>query len=164
MTAIHAAVLVSALLCSLVAGFLFAFAVVVMPGIRSLDDGGFLRAFQVIDSVIQKGQPLFIVVWVGSALALLATAVLGIWSLSGANRALLIAAAVLYLGCVQLPTAVINIPMNNAVQRLELGSMDDAARMGARAGFEARWNQWNSFRTIVAILATTMLLIVLLRM
>jgi uncharacterized membrane protein len=164
MTAIHAAVLVSALLCSLVAGFLFAFAVAVMPGIRSLDDGGFLRAFQVIDSVIQKGQPLFIFVWVGSALALLATAVLGIWSLSGANRVLLSAAAVLYLGCVQLPTAVINIPMNNAVQRLELGSMDDAARLRARLGFEARWNQWNVFRTTAAILATTMLLIVLLRM
>jgi hypothetical protein len=27
----------------------FACAAVVMPGIRSLDDGGFLRAFQVID-------------------------------------------------------------------------------------------------------------------
>ena len=34
------------LLCSLVAGFLFAFAVVVMPGIKSLGDGEFLRAFQ----------------------------------------------------------------------------------------------------------------------
>jgi uncharacterized membrane protein len=164
MTAIHVAMVVSALLCSLVAGFLFAFAVVIMPGIKSLDDGAFVRAFQVIDGVIQKGQPLFILVWVGSALSLLATAVLGIWSLSGANRALLIAAAVVYLGCVQLPTAVINIPLNNAVQRLDPGSMDAAARTRARADFEARWNRWNVFRTVGAAVATTMLLIVLLRM
>ena len=46
-------------LCSLVAGLLFAFAVVVMPGLRSLDDGGFIRAFQAIDRVIQNNQPLF---------------------------------------------------------------------------------------------------------
>ena len=164
MTAIHVGVVVSALLCSLVAGFLFAFAVVIMPGIKSLDDGAFVRAFQVIDGVIQKGQPLFILVWVGSALSLLATAVLGIWSLNGANRALLIAAAVVYLGCVQLPTAAINIPLNNAVQRLDVGSMDAAARTRARADFEARWNRWNMFRTACAAVATTMLLLVLLRM
>jgi uncharacterized membrane protein len=163
-TAIQAAVLVSALLCSLVAGFLFAFAVVIMPGIRNLDDGGFLRAFQVIDGVIQKGQPLFILVWVGSALSVLATAVLGVWSLNGANRALLIAAAVMFLGCVQLPTFAINVPMNNTVQRLELGSMDAAARTRVRSDFEARWNQWNAFRTVVAMVATATLLIVLLKM
>ena len=33
--------LLAALLCSLVAGFLFAFAFVVMPGLWSLDDGPF---------------------------------------------------------------------------------------------------------------------------
>jgi uncharacterized membrane protein len=164
MTAIQAAVLVSALLCALVAGIVFAFAVVIMPGIRSLDDGAFLRAFQVIDGVIQKGQPLFIAVWVGSALSLLATAVLGVWSLSGANRVLLIAAAAVYLGCVQLPTAAINVPMNNALQRLDLGSMDGAARARARTDFEGRWNRWNAFRTMFAVVAATMLLIVLLRM
>jgi uncharacterized membrane protein len=163
MTAIHVALVASALLCSLVAGFIFAFAAVIMPGIRNLDDGGFLRAFQVIDGVIQKGQPIFILVWVGSALSLLATAVLSIWSLSGANRALVIAAAVVFLGGVQLPTATINIPLNNAVQRLDIGAMDAPARTRARAGFEARWNRWNLFRTVVAVVATTMLLIVLLR-
>jgi hypothetical protein len=36
---------------------LFAFAVVVMPGVGRLDDGGFIRGFQVIDRVIQNRQP-----------------------------------------------------------------------------------------------------------
>ena len=43
-----AALLLATLLCALVADFLFAFAVVVMPGIATLDDAGFLRGFQVI--------------------------------------------------------------------------------------------------------------------
>ena len=72
-------------LCALVAGFLFAFAAVVMPGIGSLDDGRFIRAFQVIDRVIQRNQPLFVLVWVGSVPALIAAAALGIWALSGAD-------------------------------------------------------------------------------
>ena len=37
--------LLSAFLCSLVAGFLFAYAIVIMPGIRVLDDKQFIRAF-----------------------------------------------------------------------------------------------------------------------
>lgn len=76
------ALFAGALLCSLVAGFLFAFAVVVMPGIKRLDDAGFLRAFQVIDGVIQRGQPLFGLIWVGSVLAVLVAGVLGFWGSS----------------------------------------------------------------------------------
>ena len=70
MTIYQALLMMATFLCSLVAGFLFAFAVVIMPGIRRLDDGGFIRGFQVIDRVIQNNQPLFIFVWVGSALSL----------------------------------------------------------------------------------------------
>ena len=47
MTVFQVVLMMATFLCSLVAGFLFAFAAVVMPGIRSLDDGGFIRAFQV---------------------------------------------------------------------------------------------------------------------
>ena len=41
--------ILATLLCSLVAGFLFAFATVVMPGIKTLNDREFIRAFQVIE-------------------------------------------------------------------------------------------------------------------
>ena len=58
------------LLCSLVTGFVFAFAVVAMPGIGTLDDREFLRAVQAMDGVIPKNQPIFIVVWVGSVVTL----------------------------------------------------------------------------------------------
>src|SRR5262245_31693339 len=59
MTVFEVFLILATVLCSLVAGFLFAFATVVMPGIKSLDDGSFIRAFQAIDGVIQKGAPRF---------------------------------------------------------------------------------------------------------
>lgn len=155
--------LAATFLCSLVAGFLFAFAAVVMPGIRNLDDGGFIRAFQVIDRVIQDNQPLFVLVWVGSVAAVIAAAVLGIWALSGADRLLLIAVAVVYLVCVQLPTAAINIPLNNTLQRLNTGAMDEQALGRAREAFEPRWNRWNVIRTVCASLASLLLMLLLAR-
>jgi uncharacterized membrane protein len=162
-TVFDAVLVLATFLCSLVAGFLFAFATVVMPGIRSLDDGGFIRAFQVIDRVIQNNQPLFVFVWVGSVLALIAAGVVGTWALSGADRLLIIVAALVHLLCVQLPTITINIPMNNALQKLDPDSMDETTRKRAREAFEARWNRWNAIRTACASLASILLMLLLLR-
>jgi uncharacterized membrane protein len=47
------ALILATFLCSLVAGFLFAFAIVAMPGIRRLNDREFIKAFQVMDRIIQ---------------------------------------------------------------------------------------------------------------
>jgi uncharacterized membrane protein len=162
-TIFYAVLLLATFLCSLVAGLLFAFAAVVMPGIRSLDDGGFIRAFQVIDRVIQNNQLLFLFVWVGSVLALIAAALLGIWALNGADRLLIIVAALLYLLCVQLPTFAINIPMNNEVQKLDPDSMNETMRKRAREAFEPRWNRWNAIRTACASLASILLMILCMR-
>jgi uncharacterized membrane protein len=147
----------------LAAGFLFAFAVVIMPGLRSLDDGDFIRAFQVIDRVIQNNQPLFIFVWAGSVLALVGAAVLGLWALSGADRLLVVVAALVYLLCVQLPTVTINIPLNNELKRLDLGTMNETTRKRARDDFEPRWNRWNATRAACASVASLLLMLLLIR-
>jgi uncharacterized membrane protein len=157
------ALIVATLLCTLVAGFVFAFAVVVMPGIRKLGDGEFLRAFQVMDRVIQNSQPVFMLVWMGSVLALLASAALGFGQLDGVGRFLVIAALLLYVLGVQLPTAMINIPLNNMVQTLTISDMDETAQNAARLEFESRWNRSNVTRTVFASLVSILLLILLLR-
>jgi len=154
----------AAFLYSLVAGFLFAFAVVVMPGIGDLGDGESLRAFQVMDRVIQNNQPIFMLVWMGSVVALLASAALGFGQLDGTGRLLIISAALVFLLGVQLPTATINIPLNNAVQSLEIDAMDETALEVARQDFESRWNYWNSIRTVLASLVSALLIILLLRL
>ena len=148
-------------LCSLVAGYLFAFAIVAMPGIRNLNDREFIRAFQVMDRVIQNNQPLFVLVWVGSVVALVASVVLGIGQLDGAGRLLIILAALAYLLGVQLPTVTINIPLNNKLQTLDVDAMNETTQKTARKDFEPRWNRWNSIRTAIASLASALLIILL---
>lgn len=154
------ALIVATFLSSLVAGLLFVFAVVVMPGLKHLPDRAFIRAFQVMDGVIQNNQPLFVVVWVGSALALVTTALFGIGQL-GAVRLLVIVAALVYLLGVQLPTATINIPLNNGLQSLDLDTMNETAWKTARQAFEPRWNRWNAIRATLASLASILLITVL---
>ena len=158
------ALLVATFLCSLVAGLLFVFAVVVMPGIGNLNDREFIRAFQVMDRVIQKNQPLFMLVWVGSVVALVTAAVLGIGQLDGAARLLIIFAALAYLVGVQLPTVTINIKLNNKLQTLDVDAMNETTPAAARKDFEPRWNQWNSFRAVFASLASALLIALLFRL
>jgi uncharacterized membrane protein len=155
--------MLAAFLCSLVAGFLFAFAVVVMPGIGRLDDGAFIRGFQAIDGVIQKNQPLFLFVWVGSMPAVLTAAVLGGSALNGLDRVLILFAAAVYFLCVQLPTVAINIPLNGALQKVDVGALAGTERRRTRDQFEARWNRWNIFRTGSASVSSLALLWLLLR-
>lgn len=154
---------VATVLCSLVAGFLFAFAVVVMPGIGRLPDREFVRAFQEVDGVIQRGQPLFGLVWLGSALAL-AVGIGLAWQVGGTTRlALLIVGAAYFLG-VQLPTIAVNIPLNNGLQALDIEGADDDTVREARHRFEARWNRWNVMRTVFAVLGAAGLSLVLLQL
>jgi len=153
--------ILATLLCALTTGLLFTFAVVTMPGIKSLNDGEFIRAFQVMDGVIQNNHPLFILVWLGSVVALLLTAVFGFGQLDMVGNAILLTATALYLLGVQLPTGVINVPLNNQLQTLDVGKMTKAAQAMARLTFEPRWNRWNRMRTAVATLVTTLLILLL---
>ena len=61
----------SILSCSLVTGFIFTYAIVVLPGFSKLDHKEYIRAFQVTDEVIQNNQPLFMLTWIGSILSVL---------------------------------------------------------------------------------------------
>jgi uncharacterized membrane protein len=163
MTFLQFVLLCAALSCSLVSGLLLAFAIVVMPGIAKLDDREFIRAFRLIDGVIQNNQPAFVFLWVGSVVTVLAAAVLGIWQLRGSDRLLIVAAALVYLVGVQAPTARINVPLNNQLQKLDLDSLDESTLKRARDDFEGRWNGWNRIRTACSVSACVLLLIALMR-
>ena len=151
-------------LCALTAGFVFAFASVVMPGIGKLGDRAFIRSFQVIDGVIQAGQPVFSMVWMGSVVAILLSAVMGTLQLDGLERALVVISAFVYVLGVQVPTFRINIPLNNTLQTMDVDATDEDALASARSAFENRWNRWNSIRTVNAALVSVALMVVLLRL
>ena len=157
------ALALAAFFCTLVAGFLFAFTVVVMPGIRNLGDREFLRAFQEMDGVIQRGHPLFGVVWLGSVLVLVIGLALGLGQVVGLDKVLLALAGGVYLAGVQLPTFIVNVPLNNEVQAMDVDVANEAACRSARERFEPRWNRWNMIRTALAALTSAMLILLLIR-
>lgn len=164
MDLLHTTIVVSTLLCSLVAGFVFAFASVAMPGIKSLNDHDFLQAFKAMDRVIQNSQPIFMLVWVGSVVASVISVLLSFWWLDGIDRLLIIFASAIYLLGVQLPTATINIPLNNQLQAQNLDTLTEPLLHETRNSFEPRWIRWNLIRTFFAILTSALLIILLLRL
>ena len=142
--------IVSTLLCALVTGFIFTYAVVVMPGFAKLDDRDFIRAFQVTDGVIQNNQPLFMLAWVGSIVSVVATMILGFIELHGIERWTVFAIGFVYLLGVQGITIRIHLPLNNRLQRLEIDEMDPESLSKERNKFETRWNYFNNIRTLIA--------------
>ena len=153
--------IVATFLCSVVGGFLMAFSIVVMPGIKNLSDGEFIRTFQAIDRVIQNGQVIFMIFWVGSIFALIITAILGIEKLDMLGWVLMISAILIYLAGVQVPTVRINVPLNNKLQTIDVESITPAEQKTAREDFESKWVRWNVIRTAFSNL-TALLLIILL--
>ena len=160
----QAALILSTFLCSLVAGFLFAYAIVIMPGIKNLNDREFIRAFQVTDRIIQNNQPIFILVWVGSAIAVIISAVFGVGQLQGVDFFLLALATLMYIFGVQLSTIVIHLPLNNKLQTLDVDVMNETDLKVARNEFEPRWNTANIVRTAISGCVSALLIILLFRL
>lgn len=164
MDLIQSIVAVSILLCSLIAGFLLAFAIVVMPGIKTLNDHAYLQAFKVIDRVIQNNQLVFMVLWMGSVLAVLVLVVVSFFRLDGIDLVLVIAATAFYVFGVQFPTAIINVPLNNELQKQDLDAQTASELQKARKAFEPRWVRWNTIRTVLASLTSVLLIFLMSRL
>ena len=153
--------MLSILLCSLVAGLMFGFAVVVMPGIAKLPDRDYLISFKQMDGIIQNNQPAFMLVWVGSVVSIIVASILGVQNLVTSQTNLLWLALGFYLLGVQLPTARFNIPLNNALQNMDLMTSEASELATFRLNFETQWNRWNRFRVFNAIVSVMIMIFLL---
>ena len=148
-------------LCSLVSGFIFTYAIIVMPGLSNLNDKEFIRAFQVTDAVIQNNQPIFMLTWIGSIVSLLSTILTSIISFGLSDTWLVVLFSVVYLLGVQGITISIHIPLNNQIQKVLIEELNDEAIKDERVKFERKWNFFNNIRTSISISVTLILLIIL---
>ena len=151
----------SILSCSLVGGFIFTYAIVVMPGLSNLNDKDFLRAFQITDAVIQNNQPLFSFTWIGSIVAALTTILVSLVSVGLSETWLIVLVGVAYLLGVQGITVAIHLPLNNHIQKVKIEELNDKMLADERLKFETKWNFYNNIRTVVAISVSLLLLILL---
>ena len=151
----------SILTCSLVTGFIFTYAIIVMPGLSKLSDKEFLKAFQVTDAVIQNKQPIFMVIWVGSIVSVLSLILISIAYVGLSETWLIVLIALIYLLGVQGITILIHLPLNNQIQKLNLEKLKDENLKNERLNFETKWNFFNNIRTTIAFFVSLTLLIFL---
>ena len=151
----------SILSCSLVGGFIFTYAIIVMPGLSNLNDKDFLRAFQVTDAIIQNKQPLFMFTWIGSIVAMLTTLLVSLVSVGLPETLLILLIGVAYLLGVQGITVAIHIPLNNHIQNVKIEELNDETLANERLKFETRWIFFNYIRTSIAISVSVLMLILL---
>ena len=151
----------SILSCSLLTGFIFTYAIVVMPGLSKLNNKEFLRAFQVTDAIIQNKQPLFMFIWIGSIVSMLSTVLVSLISAGPSESWLIIFVSVVYLLVVQGLTVAIHIPLNNHIQKVKTEELNDKMLADERLKFEKKWNFFNNIRTVISISVSLLLLILL---
>ena len=145
--------------CSLVSGFIFTYAIVVMPGLSNLADKEFIKAFQVTDAVIQNNQPIFMFTWIGSIVSLLITILTSVVGFELSETWLVVLFSVIYLLGVHGITIAIHIPLNNHIQKVEIEELNDEAITDERVKFERKWNFFNNIRTSISISVSLLLLI-----
>ena len=153
--------LISTLLCALVTGFVFTYAVIVMPGLAKLADKEFIRAFQVTDAVIQDNQPIFMIVWIGSMISVVGTMIAAFMLPYSVETALVIVTGFVYLLGVQGLTVFVHLPLNKRIQGVNAADMDAGALRGQRMLFEARWTRFNRIRTLIALVVSASFMIAL---
>ena len=151
----------SILSCSLVTGFIFTYAIVVLPGFSKLDDKEYIRAFQVTDEVIQNNQPLFMLTWIGSILSVLGAILASILSPDLGETWFIVLIGVVYLVGVQGITITIHLPMNNHIKDLNLDELDNQTLSKERLKLETKWNYFNNIRTGAGLFVIMSLLLVL---
>jgi len=144
-------VLTSTLSCALVTGFVFTYAVIVMPGLAKLTDREFIRAFQVTDELIQNNQPIFMIVWVGSVVSVISTLVASLIGPYSVETVLVIIAGFVYLLGVQGLTVLVHLPLNRRIQTVNVEERDASALCEERLLFETRWIRFNWIRTIIGL-------------
>ncbi len=130
----------SILSCSLVTGFIFTYAIIVMPGLSKLGDKEFLKAFQITDAVIQNTQPIFMLIWVESIVFILSLILISIAYVGLSETWLIVLVAIIYLLGVQGIAILIHLPLNNQIQKLNLEKLKDENLKNERLNFETKWN------------------------
>ena len=150
MNLLELSLITSAFLCSLVTGFILIFAIVVMPGISRFEDKEFLKAFQLIDGIIQDNKPIFLLIWLGSILSVLVTLISSIKVLGLQDSVMIISICCIYLFGVQGITIKIHLPLNRRIINLDINNLDEEKLYEERENFENKWNYFNKIRTGIA--------------
>lgn len=140
---------IAVVLTGLSAGLFYAWSVSVIPGTRKVIDITYLESMQSINRAILN--PAFYLIFIGSPLVLALSTVQHLKS--GAGFWLLLSATVVYLFGTFGVTAFGNVPLNDALDALNLAELSNTEKSEFRNSYETKWNRFHLLRTIFALLA-----------
>jgi uncharacterized membrane protein len=144
-------------LSALLAGLMFTFSNTVVPSLRAVSAREHIRIMQVINVKILN--PVFMVVFMGPNLVLPLAAYL---LRNGAEFPYLLAASALHIIGVLGVTGGGNVPLNNALDKVEVDRISDAEAERVRQdhqGVGSRWMMLHNVRTVASIVATILIFI-----
>ena len=143
------AVFVAGLLAGGVFGFFYAWSVTMMRGLTAGDPVSAIVSMNAVNATIMTGW--FALLFFGAPIASAVAALLA-WLAGNVPAAVwMAAAALLYLvGCFAV-TIVVNVPMNDALARVDPRAIADAA--AAWRDYAGPWTAWNHLRTAACGLA-----------
>ena len=143
----------TALGCGLSAGVFFAFSSFVMPALDRLAPAQSIRAMHSINKLAVT--PVFMTALFGTALA---CAVLGVWALTSWGErpaAFALAGCALFLVGAIVVTIAANVPLNDALMKVDPKATDAATRWST---YLSDWTPWNHVRAVTAIAASGLLI------
>jgi len=129
-----------------VGGVFFAFSTFVMQALAQLPPGQGIAAMQRVNVVVLN--PLFLGVFLGSALLAAGCVVVAFVPWSAPRSPLLLAAGLLYLVGSFYVTRAFNVPRNQELARLNAESSEAAAYW---VRYVREWSQWNHVRTVASL-------------
>jgi uncharacterized membrane protein len=145
--------LASALGCGLSAGVFFAFSSFVMPALNRLAPAQSIRTMNSINKLAVT--PVFMTALFGTALA---CAVLGVWAVTSWGErpaAFALAGCALFLVGAIVVTIAANVPLNDALMKVDPEATDAATRWSS---YLSDWTPWNHVRAATAIAASGLLI------
>ncbi len=145
---IYAISFAASLGCGLMAGIFFAFSNFVMRAFARISPAQGIAAMQAVNITVLN--PLFLSAFMGTGLLCAAAIVVALMVGEGHGSGYLLAGGVLYLlGNIGV-TAVFNVPMNDALARVDA---DSQSALRIWHDYLAKWTFWNHVRTVTALAA-----------
>jgi uncharacterized membrane protein len=153
---IIAGTIVAAVGCGLIAGLFYVFSAFAMRSLGRMEPQHGMTAMRNMNEDIQN--PLFLLIFVGTALLCLALAVAALFTWDEPGSAWRLAGGLLYVVGSFGVTVVLNVPMNN-----RLAASDPATAEGKQywREYTRRWTTWNHVRFVASTAALVALLLAL---
>ena len=149
--------LITTFLLALIAGLFYAYSCSVNPGLGRLSDTEYLRAMQSINRAILN--PWFFASFLGTLIMLPVSTWIS-YNAGGTSSLfyLLLAATMIYAIGVFGVTGFGNVPLNEALDRFEIGNATLQEIKKQRLAFELAWNKYHMIRTLANLLSLMLVL------